>query len=110
MSRSITKSQVNQDIIDKMLPVFKRYPVKKAALFGSYARGDNSDISDIDIVADLGTNELYNTIDYIYVLWDELENILGINVDLITLNGLNFRPEYKTTKNIIGNMRWFYEA
>ena len=100
----------NQDIINKMLPVFKRYPVKKAALFGSYLRGDNTEKSDIDIIADLGTNELYNSIDYIYVLWDELENILGINVDLITLNGLNFRPEYKTTKNIINNMRWFYEV
>ena len=101
---------IDHDLIHKMLPVFKRYPVKRAALFGSYVRGVNTDKSDIDIVADLGINDVYNTIDYIYVLWDDLENTLGINVDLITLDGLYFRPEYKTTKNIINNMRWFYEV
>jgi len=100
----------NQEIINKMLPIFKRYPVKKVALFGSFARGENTSDSDIDIIADLGTNDSYNSIDYIYLLWDELEETLGVSVDLITLNALNFHSTYTTTKKIMNDMRWIYEV
>jgi len=34
--------------------IFSQYGVKKAAVFGSYARGDNKDDSDIDILVQLG--------------------------------------------------------
>jgi predicted nucleotidyltransferase len=98
-----------QDIINKIVQILKRYPVKRAALFGSYARGDNNAISDIDIVAELGVNETYTCIDYLYLLWDELEDALGVGIDLITLDGLNFHPTYKTTRNIKKDMRWIYE-
>jgi len=35
-------------------PVFMSYPVNKAVLFGSYARGDADNGSDLDIVVDSG--------------------------------------------------------
>lgn len=34
----------------KIIPVLKRYKIKKAGIFGSYARGDNKKKSDIDIL------------------------------------------------------------
>lgn len=38
-----------KDITDNIIPVLKKYGVKKAALFGSYARGDFDDQSDIEL-------------------------------------------------------------
>ena len=37
-----------------LLPVFKKYGIKKARLFGSYARGEANSASDVDIVIDGG--------------------------------------------------------
>ena len=35
-------------------PIFASYPVRKATLFGSYARGEADTYSDLDIVVDSG--------------------------------------------------------
>jgi len=42
-----------EEIKTKALPVLKQAEVKKAALFGSYVRGDNTQNSDIDILVEL---------------------------------------------------------
>ncbi len=41
-----------QEIKDKIFPICKKYKVKAAYLFGSYARGEANDKSDIDIRID----------------------------------------------------------
>ena len=42
-----------QDIIDKIIPILKQYPIKKAALFGSYAKNEQTEASDIDIIVSM---------------------------------------------------------
>jgi predicted nucleotidyltransferase len=39
-----------QSIQNKIVPILKQANIKKATLFGSYARGDNTEKSDIDIL------------------------------------------------------------
>src|SRR4051812_42209962 len=39
----------------KVYPILKKAFVKKAVIFGSYARGDNTNESDIDMLVDLPT-------------------------------------------------------
>ena len=41
-------------IEDYIRPVATKYPVKKVILFGSYARGESSENSDIDLIIDSG--------------------------------------------------------
>ena len=36
----------------QLLPVFKKYNVKQAILFGSYAKGEERENSDVDIMVD----------------------------------------------------------
>jgi len=42
------------DIKEKLFPVFNSYPIIKAVLFGSYAKGNQTTKSDIDILIDSG--------------------------------------------------------
>ena len=38
-----------ETIKKKAVPILRKYPVDKAILFGSYAKGEATNISDIDI-------------------------------------------------------------
>ena len=66
----------------------KKYNIKQAYLFGSYAKNTASDDSDIDILLDSGSITTYD--DY-YQLHKSLEADLGKKVDLLTMDGINPR-------------------
>ena len=75
--------------------VLTQYPVKRAALFGSAARGDISEQSDIDMLVELlpGSRGL----DF-FGLRVDLEEAFGCSVDLITWNALSkSKPGFKKT-------------
>ena len=44
------KTTTTADIVKAILPVLKKGGAKKAILFGSYARGDPDEYSDIDVI------------------------------------------------------------
>ena len=44
------KTSATNDIIKAILPVLEKGGAKKAILFGSYARGDADEYSDIDLI------------------------------------------------------------
>ena len=61
-------------------PQFERlYGVTKIGIFGSVARDDASEASDVDIVYEMSRPNLFTVVH----LKDELENILHCSVDLI---------------------------
>jgi len=62
------------------LPQFERlYGVTKIGIFGSVARDDASEASDVDIVYEMSRPNLFTVVH----LKDELENILHCSVDLV---------------------------
>jgi hypothetical protein len=67
-------------IKEKLEPVFSATPVKKATLFGSYAKGNQSKTSDVDILIDSGGE--IRGIDFFGVL-EDITSALDISVDLI---------------------------
>ena len=69
----------------KVFPILKQAGVKKAALFGSYVRGDNTKESDIDVLVDLPRGK--TLIDLIGIKQD-LEYLLHKKVDVVTYNGI----------------------
>ena len=75
---------IDEQILKKTL---KKYGVVRAAIFGSYARGDIGQASDLDLLVDYkdGMN-LFDVID----LREELEVALGRKVDLVSRK---FAPE-----------------
>ena len=69
------------EIKSKAVPVAKDYGISKLSLFGSYARGEATDESDIDFYIDKG--KLRGLLQY-FSFVDDLENALKCHVDVVT--------------------------
>lgn len=76
-------------IVQKIIPILEQYGVKKAALFGSYARGDSDEKSDIDILIQPPTGMGLGFVR----LKRDLERSLQRQVDLVSYNGIS--PYFK---------------
>lgn len=66
----------------------KKYPIKAIGVFGSVARGENNENSDVDIMVEFEKPIGIEFID----LANELEAILQQKVDLISRSGI--KPKY----------------
>lgn len=66
------------DIKGRLLPVFRKHNIKKAVLFGSYAKGNADSRSDIDIMVDSNLRGLA-----FYGLLEDVVNAIGKSVDLL---------------------------
>ena len=83
------KDQRLREIAKITRPILKRNGIKRAGIFGSYARGRNKRNSDIDILVE--TRKNMGLFDFVGIKL-ELEEKLKKNVDLV---------EYKTIKPLI---------
>lgn len=74
-----------QEQLVKIKPyLFKNYPMKSLAIFGSYARREADNSSDLDLLV-----EVEGTIGSRFVdLADEIEEMIGMKVDLVSRNGI----------------------
>ena len=68
-----------EEIKSYIIPVVEKYPIEKVILYGSYARGDASDTSDIDLVIE-SRGHLHNR--KIFALGGELLEVLPVRVDV----------------------------
>ncbi len=87
--------------IENIKNYFKTRPVLKAYLFGSYARGQADNSSDIDILVDLDYNQRIG-LGFIQMQID-LEEILKTRVDLVSSNSLSkyIKPFVDSEKELI---------
>ncbi len=76
-----------QEIKKKILSTIKREDVVKAALFGSFAKGEEKR-SDIDILIEYRKGAGKSLLDMVKLQF-ELEEILGRKVDLFTYDGIH---------------------
>ena len=75
-----------EDIKTKTIPIAKEYGVNSMRLFGSYARGEATEDSDIDLLIDRG--DIYSLLEYSGFI-NSLEDALECNVDVITTGSNN---------------------
>ena len=66
---------MNQLISNTLQSFFPAYPIEKAWLFGSYARGEETDKSDIDILVKFDKNATISLFDYVRIM-DKMEKLL----------------------------------
>ncbi|MDP2705764.1 MAG: nucleotidyltransferase family protein [bacterium] len=80
------KNFIIRGIAEKIKPILLAGGVKRSAIFGSFARGEEMENSDIDMLVELeGGKSLLDLVD----LQFQLEKILGRPVDLITFKALH---------------------
>ncbi len=76
----------------------KEFAVNKIGLFGSYARGDASEDSDIDIVVELGKPDLF----YLIGLKQLIEEAMGCKVDIVRLrNKMNESLKRRIERDVL---------
>ena len=85
--------------------VLVHYPVKRAALFGSAARGEATESSDVDMLVEFLPNT--RGLDFFGLRLD-LEEALGRPVDLLTWNAL-FKAKPSFRQNVENEARLIYE-
>jgi predicted nucleotidyltransferase len=74
--------------LEKLKPVLKeRYQVQTIGFFGSYARGEQNEKSDVDILVEFSEPNTIDLFDFIE-LEEFLSKQLGIKVDLVTKGAL----------------------
>jgi predicted nucleotidyltransferase len=83
---------------DDLHEVLRRHGVTNARLFGSVARGDDHEGSDVDILVDFAPG---TTLFGVLKIQDELESILGVEVDLIPDSGLKDRVRVRVQRDKI---------
>jgi uncharacterized protein len=66
----------------------RTYPISKMGVFGSYARGEATNDSDIDIAVEISGPMGLNFI----AMADEIENLFGIKVDVVPKRSI--KPGY----------------
>ena len=79
---------ISQTEKEKILEVLTPYKPKKAGIFGSYSRDENTKDSDLDILVSF--SKTINLLELIGIEMS-LSEALGINVDLITERALNIK-------------------
>jgi predicted nucleotidyltransferase len=78
------------EILRTIEPVLRKYAIKRASLFGSFADGTATADSDIDLLVELA--EPMGLLQFIHIK-HELEDLLGRKVDLVEFKAI--KPSLK---------------
>jgi len=98
------------DLITAIIPILRDFPVRRSAIFGSYARNEQGSDSDVDLLFDLDVDEKHPTIDYVFDILALIEDKIKLNVDYMTVRGLESSPSTAIKQAIKKDCRWFYEV
>lgn len=75
----------------------RKYPVTRIGVFGSYARGEATDKSDIDIAVEIDPKMGLNFV----AMADEIESLFGIKTDVIPRRSIKPAYMHKIEKEIV---------
>ena len=87
-----------EETLKRFKPILReKFKVKDIGFFGSFVRGDESETSDVDVLVDF-----FEPIGWEYIDFKEfLEEILGIEVDLVTVKALKPQLKEKILKEVV---------
>jgi predicted nucleotidyltransferase len=83
---------------DEILRVCAKYGARNVRVFGSVARGEADEQSDIDLLVEFEPNR--SLLDHAG-LWVELQELLGVKVDVVSERGLKPRIRQRVLQEAI---------
>lgn len=92
------------EIRQRVAPVAKKYGLRAVYLFGSYARNEATESSDVDILIDRTGSTIKGMFD-MGGLYQDLCAGIGKDVDLVTLQTLEQRSTQERTPWFVENVR-----
>jgi len=93
-----TQTEVLQMLAQQKSSLLETYQITRLGIFGSYARGEQTDDSDIDILVEY---EKAPSLWQLIELRDYLSELFTIKVDVVTRNGLKARIKEKVLAEVI---------
>ncbi len=101
-----------EELTRRIVPVAEKYELCAVYLFGSYARDEATDISDVDILIDRTGSKIKGMFD-MGALYNDLCREIGKEIDLVTTQTLEQKNTLKRTpwfvENVKAEMRQIYE-
>lgn len=88
------------EIKEKIKPIAEKYGIETVWLFGSYARGEADENSDVDLLINYKSGLGLKFVGFVA----DLEDALGVHVDVLTNCGLYQSPPSKTKNSMINNV------
>ena len=73
---------MNSTIVNKLSKYFASQPIEKAWIFGSYARSEENNTSDIDIIVNFIPDSKITLFKYVHIV-NELHTLTGKKIDLV---------------------------
>jgi hypothetical protein len=79
-----TREEILSLLLKNKSELEKRFKVRRLALFGSYARGDQRPDSDVDILVDIDPSVGLEFV----TLAEQIEKLVGISVELVSMRAV----------------------
>lgn len=96
----LTKEEITRVLRANLPYLAAEYGVKRIGLFGSYAKGTPTEASDVDLVV-----EFDRPIGFRFMqLADNLESLLGTQVDILTPTGIQAIRVERIARSIEGSV------
>ena len=101
---------MNMETIEKTFTVAFNYPyIKKVGIFGSYARGEQNEKSDLDVLLEYDDSS-DDFMDDLGGFMEDIEKTITCNIDYVTLNGLDKGKNSRFKEQILSDVKWLYVA
>lgn len=92
-----------EQIKERIVPIAEKYRLPAVYLFGSYARGEATDTSDVDILVDKTGTALKGLL-AMGGLYNDLSEAVGKPIDLLTTGALEQKSTRERTPWLIENL------
>lgn len=91
------------ELKQKITPIAQKYDLRAVYLFGSYARNEATDQSDVDILIDRAGSKIKGMFD-MGALYEELSASVGKQIDLVTMQTLEQQSTRQRTPLFVSNV------
>jgi uncharacterized protein len=93
-----TLEEIKQILRQRKPLLQEHYRITQLGIFGSFARGEQTEESDVDVLIDY---EQAPTLFKLVELRDYLSSVIGMKVDLVTQNGLKPRIRDRVLSEVV---------
>ena len=98
--------ELDDDTRARLISVLRQHGVRRAGVFGSFAHGEQTPDSDVDLLIEPGAGATLFTLAGLEMA---LEEVLGRPVDLITFNAIETSARQRLRERILHDLEMLFQ-